>query len=136
MLTLLRRFSQSARTSITITHAAWNKIRSISESSNNRLFLFAATSGGCSGFSYEFKNIDHATVNEMVKKSKIPITSLEHNNIKVYIDPLSEMYLLGTNIDYIPEDYSKGIYESKFSFNPNKDLAGTCGCGISFYMKE
>ena len=119
MLTLLRGFSQSARTSITITDAAWNKMRSISESSNNRLFLFAATSGGCSGFSYEFKNIDHATVNEMVKKSKIPITSLEHNNIKVYIDPLSEMYLLGTNIDDIPEDFP-GIYESKFSFNQTR----------------
>ena len=77
-----------------------------------------------------------STINEMVGKSKIPVTSLEHDDIKVYIDPLSEMYLLGTNIDYIPEDYSKGIYESKFSFNPNKDLAGTCGCGISFYMKE
>ena len=30
---------------------------------------------------------------------------------KIYIDPISEMYLLGTTIDYIHEDYSKGHFE-------------------------
>ena len=46
------------------------------------------------------------------------------------------MYLIGTSIDYIHEDYTRGIYESKFVFTPNSDVAGTCGCGISFYLKD
>ena len=45
------------------------------------------------------------------------------------------MYLLGTTIDYINEDYSKGLYESKFKFNINKDIMSSCGCGISFSIK-
>ena len=45
------------------------------------------------------------------------------------------MYLLGTTIDYINEDYKNGIYESKFKFDIDKDLMTTCGCGISFSPK-
>ena len=41
------------------------------------------------------------------------------------------MFLLGTTIDYVKEDYNKNIFESKFIFVPNKDLANTCGCGVS-----
>ena len=45
------------------------------------------------------------------------------------------MHLLGTTIDYINEDYKKGIYESKFYFEINKELMTSCGCGISFSPK-
>ena len=42
------------------------------------------------------------------------------------------MYLLGTSIDYVKEDYQKGIYESKFVFDINKETMSSCGCGTSF----
>ena len=42
------------------------------------------------------------------------------------------MYLLGTTVDYIQEDYGKGIFESKFKFEINKEKMSSCGCGISF----
>jgi Fe-S cluster assembly iron-binding protein IscA len=58
-----------------------------------------------------------------------------NNNIKIYIDQLSEFYLLGTKIDYISEDFNKNIFESKFTFTPNKNKASSCGCGISFSPK-
>ena len=45
------------------------------------------------------------------------------------------MFLLGTKIDYVNEDYSQGVYESKFIFEPDKDLATSCGCGVSFSPK-
>ena len=45
---------------------------------------------------------------------------------------MSEMLLLGTTIDYIKEDYNNQIYESKFIFTPRKELATSCGCGVSF----
>ena len=46
------------------------------------------------------------------------------------------MFLLGTTIDYMYEDYNYGIFESKFIFLPNKKLASSCGCGISFTPKK
>ena len=43
---------------------------------------------------------------------------------------------MGTTIDFITEDYSKNIFENKFTFTPQKNLATSCGCGISFALKE
>jgi Fe-S cluster assembly iron-binding protein IscA len=76
------------------------------------------------------------TDNEKViicKKQKANFIS--NDDITVYIDPLSELYLLGTTIDYINQDYIKNIFESKFIFNIDKELASACGCGISFTPK-
>ena len=33
---------------------------------------------------------------------------------------MSEMLLLGTTVDFIEEDYSKNIFESRFIFTPEK----------------
>ena len=46
------------------------------------------------------------------------------------------MFLLGTTINYISEDYEKGIFENKFVFTPDKKIASSCGCGISFTPKQ
>ena len=46
------------------------------------------------------------------------------------------MYLLNTKIDFIKEDFSKNIFENKFVFIPDKDKASTCGCGVSFSLKN
>jgi len=46
------------------------------------------------------------------------------------------MYVIGTTIDYINEDYKKGIFENKFIYNVDKKLASSCGCGISFTPKK
>ena len=62
-------------------------------------------------------------------------TILNESDTDIYIDPLSEMYLLGTTIDYVNEDYTKGQLESKFVFEVDKDLMSSCGCGISFSPK-
>ena len=60
---------------------------------------------------------------------------VKNEDIELIIDPPSELLLLGTTIDYVKEDYSKKIYESKFLFKPKKDYATTCGCGTSFSPK-
>lgn len=121
---------------IHISTNAWDKMKTINSKTSHNTFLFAANSGGCGGLNYEFKNVNPSVIASMDTKSKIPLTFVENNGVKVYIDPISEMYLIGTTIDYIDEDYSKEIYESKFIFQPDKDIASTCGCGISFYIKE
>jgi Fe-S cluster assembly iron-binding protein IscA len=61
-------------------------------------------------------------------KRKASIVSNETTNI--FIEPLSEMYLLGTTIDYVEEDISNGIFENKFVYKIDKNIASTCGCGI------
>ena len=64
------------------------------------------------------------------------LTILTENETKLYVDPVSEMNLLGTSIDYITEDYTIGQFENKFIFNVNKELMTTCGCGTSFTPKN
>ena len=39
---------------------------------------------------------------------QIPLSILTQDGTRVVIDPLSEMILLGTTIDYVKEDYDKG----------------------------
>tara|TARA_Y100000389_G_scaffold132446_1_gene129874 strand:+ start:387 stop:587 length:201 start_codon:yes stop_codon:yes gene_type:complete len=39
------------------------------------------------------------------------------------VDPMTEIHLFGTTIDYINEDYSKQIYESKFIYKVDSNLA-------------
>jgi len=63
------------------------------------------------------------------------VTILIDIDATVYVDPTSEMFLLGTTIDYIKEDYSKGQFENKFIFEVDKELLSTCGCGTSFTPK-
>ena len=90
-------------------------------------FLYSCSSGGCNGFNFEL-NLLNKDYYEKIKDTKF----LTNEDAKLYIDPVSEMYLLGTSIDYIKEDYTKGIYDSKFVFDINKETMSGCGCGISF----
>jgi len=128
----IRNFSTT--TSISITSIAFNKIRNILNTTHNDIFLLSAQSGGCNGFNYVFKPIKNNEFADIIKNKK-PII-IEKNTAKVAIDPLSELYLLGTEIDYIKEDYENGIYESGFKFTPDNDIANSCGCGISFSPKD
>ena len=38
------------------------------------------------------------------------ITMLEKGNAKICIEPTVEMLLIGTTIDFVEENYSKGIF--------------------------
>lgn len=123
-------------TPITITDTAWKKINNVLEKTKNKQgFLFSANGGGCNGFNYNLSTLSKKEYMNMYKETKF-LNYVNKDNIKVYIDPLSEIYLLGTTIDYIEEDFENNIYESKFKFIPEKDKATTCGCGVSFSPKN
>ena len=125
----MKRFlSVTKRIPIKVTENAWKKMSGIIKNTNKNMFLFSADSGGCNGFNYKLEIIS----NHCFKNS----TLIENKDVKIIIDPLSEMHLLGTEIDYINEDYSKGIFENKFVFNPDKKYAYSCGCGKSFTVKD
>ena len=125
---MIKRFiSTLSKQPINITEPAWTKIKDIINANNSKAMLFSAKGGGCNGFNYNLE-----TINEEIKNSSL----LENDNYKVFVDPITEMYLLNTTIDYIKEDYNKGIFESKFVYIPDKDLATSCGCGVSFSPKN
>ena len=122
---------------IQVTKNGWNKIREIIKQSNNKYgLLYSASSGGCSGFNFDLGLLDETTYKKMSKMKYLTVLTEPRSSItKVYVDPMSEMHLLGTTIDYITEDYSKGQFENKFIFEVDKELLSTCGCGTSFTLK-
>ena len=119
---------------IQITKNAWNKMGDIIMKSKNKIgFIYSASSGGCNGFNFELNLLEDELHQKIVKQKFY--TVLSGDSVDLYVDPLSEMYLLGTTIDYIHEDYTKGIFESKFNFEIDKGSMTSCGCGISFSPK-
>jgi iron-sulfur cluster assembly accessory protein len=77
----------------------------------------AVQGGGCSGFQYGLTFENAQRENDHV---------LDMNGLKVYVDPMSSMYLEGVSIDYIDSLEGSGFKIE----NPN--ASGTCGCGSSF----
>ncbi|HZY02530.1 MAG TPA: iron-sulfur cluster insertion protein ErpA [Anaeromyxobacteraceae bacterium] len=73
--------------------------------------------GGCSGFQYSMDFENQPRDGDFV---------LEQDGVKLYVDPMSSMYLQGVTIDYV-----QGLQGAGFKFtNPN--ARNTCGCGSSF----
>jgi len=73
--------------------------------------------GGCNGMTY---SLDFA-------KERDPMDeAMEIDGVTLLIDPMSVIYLVGTEMDYVQEKLG-----SNFVFrNPNE--TGRCGCGESF----
>ena len=132
-----RVFSTIAKKSIiNIAPNAWDKMKLIINK-NNQFFILSANSGGCNGFNYELSLHDNVKLEDYITNSnKFPINIVENNNVKVLIEPTSEFLLIGTTIDFISEDFNKGIFDNKFIFIPDKELNNGCGCGISFSPKK
>jgi iron-sulfur cluster assembly accessory protein len=72
--------------------------------------------GGCAGFSYDLY-FDGKT--EVDREMQI-------HGVRVIVDEMSLMYLIGTEIDYV-----EGLQGAGFKFN-NPNVKSTCGCGSSF----
>jgi iron-sulfur cluster assembly accessory protein len=78
----------------------------------------AVVGGGCSGFQYSLDIEKDERPGDMV---------FEVQGVKCFVDPMSSMYLLGVEVDYVEGQFG----QSGFSFkNPN--AKHTCGCGSSF----
>ena len=73
--------------------------------------------GGCAGFQYSM---------DFEKDPKDGDLSFEQDGIRLYVDPMSSMYLQGVTVDYVV-----GLQGAGFKFN-NPNARTTCGCGSSF----
>ena len=104
---------------ITLTNAAKNRVKEIiTKAKKNYIGIrIGIDNTGCSGHSYK---IDYAE-NKIDGDEVISI-----DNIKVFVDASTTMYILGSKIDYVDNGMESGFVFS----NPNEK--GKCGCGESF----
>ena len=72
---------------------------------------------GCSGMAYTLEFLDQQNPEDVV---------FESNNIKIYVDPKSLVYIDGTELDFTREGINEG-----FKFN-NPNVKDECGCVESF----
>ena len=106
---------------VTITDRAVNQIMVLMEKEGllpeTHSLRVGVIGGGCSGLSYQMKFDD---------KIEPTDTVINLESIKICINKLSLLYLVGTELDY--ED---GLNGKGFEWrNPN--ATRTCGCGESF----
>jgi iron-sulfur cluster assembly accessory protein len=103
---------------ITITTAAAAKLKELiaKEGTEGQGLRVRVMGGGCSGYQYQLA-FDAPREGDRV---------IEHDGVKVVIDPKSVLFLAGTEIDY-----HEGLMGAGFAIkNPNSK--GSCGCGQSF----
>lgn len=105
---------------ITMTETAKAEIRRLLQENEHppegglRLFV---KGGGCAGMSYGM---------EVVSESTAQDKTFEDEDVKVFIDPKSYLFLQGIIVDFKESLMGRGfVFE-----NPN--ASGACGCGTSF----
>ena len=93
-----------------------NEIRSAEAIEDEMGLRLRVVGGGCAGFSYD---LYFDTPTEVDRQ-------LEISGVRVVVDEMSLMYLVGTEVDYV-----EGLQGAGFKFN-NPNVKSTCGCGSSF----
>ncbi|MCH7936330.1 MAG: iron-sulfur cluster assembly accessory protein [Proteobacteria bacterium] len=104
---------------ITLTDAAVARVKKLIENSDDPVLglRVAISTKGCSGLSYVF---------EYAKEKQPYEEEIETKGVKVFIDPMATMYLVGAEMDYVEDKLKSGFVFS----NPNEK--SRCGCGESF----
>lgn len=115
--------SETATPLVNITDTAAAKAIALlqaREIPDGALRLFVA-GGGCSGYQYGMALARSAEEDDIV---------LQHQGVRLLIDPQSAQYLNGAQIDYVED-----VMKSGFSiFNPN--AVKSCACGSSFQTAD
>jgi len=104
---------------VTITDMAAQRIQSIlagDPNASGKALRLYVEGGGCAGFQYAFK-FDEKHDDDNV---------LQQNGFEIVIDPMSQIYLAGVQVDY-----TEGLNGAGFKFS-NPNATGSCGCGKSF----
>ncbi len=105
---------------IVLTTKAAQKVRELMKQPEQRDakgLRVRVVGGGCSGLSYQLALERDAEPTDRV---------FESEGISIFVDPKSDLFVHGTEIDY-----QESLMGSGFQFkNPN--ATGSCGCGSSF----
>ncbi len=108
-----------ATTPVTLTAAAISKVREIMGTQDPipAGLRIGVVGGGCSGFQYSMSFENQSGMMDKVYKFE---------DIKVFVDATSAMYLSNCVVDYVETLEAAG-----FKFE-NAAVKSTCGCGSSF----
>ena len=109
---------------ITLTPAASEYIKKNLAKENGIGFGLTIKKTGCSGYAY---------LPTILMEEKAQNIVIEHDGIKIFIDPLWAHLFEGITIDYVEEEKA-GLKQKKLVFN-NPNEAGRCGCGESFHIE-
>ena len=104
---------------LTITDAAADQVKKLIGDSDTMVIglRVGVSSKGCSGLSYVF---------EYAEEKKSLEEEVESKGVKIFIDPMAIMFIMGSEMDYKQERLQSG-----FVFN-NPNAKNVCGCGESF----
>jgi len=106
---------------ITLTEAAATHVRALVDRAEKPVLglRVGIDTRGCSGMSYVVEYAEEQRAYEEV---------IEDKGVRIFIDPAATMFLIGSEMDYTEEKFSRGFTFS----NPNEK--GRCGCGESFHV--
>ena len=109
----------TADSAVTLSASAARRIRKVAESEGNPALglRISVSGGGCSGFQYKF-DIDRTKADDDLV--------LARDNATVLIDPVSQQYMDGAEIDFVDD-----LIGASFRIN-NPVASASCGCGTSF----
>lgn len=103
---------------LTMTTAAARQVRkSIEKRGKGQGIRIGVKTSGCSGLSYVMEFVDEPKAEDLI---------CAQDDVKIFVDPKSMLYLDGTELDFTREGLNEG-----FRFN-NPNVKDTCGCGESF----
>ena len=107
--------------SVTVTDPAKDYLRGIAKSNNSSYVWFGVDGGGCSGFTYKWDFADEVKDGTVVDCG---------DGIGLIVDSTSEIYILGSTIDFVKE------IDGSFLKISNPTASSSCGCGVSFNVKS
>ena len=105
-------------TDLTLSPAAAERLKAISQAEGKPVMLrVAVEGGGCSGFQYQLDLVDQAEPDDL---------RIERDGAAALVDEVSLVLLKGSEIDFVDE-----LVGAEFKIrNPN--AKSSCGCGASF----
>ncbi|MBI4375382.1 MAG: iron-sulfur cluster assembly accessory protein [Elusimicrobia bacterium] len=104
---------------VTLTPKAIDKVKALASSQGHKkpILRIRVGAGGCSGMSYHFEITDQVLPDDLV---------FESNGAKAVIDPRSDFFMGGSQVDYV-----ESLMESGFKVQ-NPLSKSSCSCGQSF----
>ena len=114
-------FGIPGKAAVTLTPTAAKAIVRLMQKQGAAGLRIGVKKGGCAGMEYTMDYVaEQNALDEVV----------EQDGAKVFIAPMAQMFLIGTEIDYEVD-----LLQAGFKFrNPN--VAEACGCGESIKFKD
>lgn len=108
---------------VSVTSRAADKLKEIiaKQGRDDLALRVYVTPGGCSGFSYGMTFAEGREDDD---------TLIEQDGVRIVVDPMSAMYIKGSEIDFVDALMGGGFALR----NPN--AVSSCGCGQSFRTAE